>query len=113
MSVRGTTWFAVTAVPSSASMPAPGTVTTVTLNRASLPSASSKPNSADANTCGVPSCVVTVLLDPVGAVLAAVVPTVPLILTLIGTLALQEPVDPRAPHNPMSLRVQPAALDVS
>ena len=65
-----TTAAARTAVPSSARVPAAGTVTIVTLASVAPASASSKPKSSASKAYGRSSPVVTVLLAAVGAVLA-------------------------------------------
>ena len=67
----GTAWSTVTAVPSSASAPAVGSVTTLTLASASPPSLSAKLNSSSAKVCAVSSSVVTDAANAVGAALAA------------------------------------------
>ena len=66
----GTAWSTVAAVPSSASAPAVGSVTTLTLASAS-PSLSAKLNSSSAKVCAVSSSVVTDAANAVGAALAA------------------------------------------
>ena len=66
-----TTAFARTAVPSSASAPAAGTVTIFTLASAAPVSVSAKPKSSASKVYAAPTPVVTVLLAAVGAVLAA------------------------------------------
>ena len=71
MSTSATTWSTDTAAPSSSSAPAAGSVTSVTLARASPESVSSKLKSAAAKVYAVSSSVVTVLSALVGALLAA------------------------------------------
>ena len=71
-----TTSSARTAVPSSASVPAAGTVTIVTLASVSPASASSKPKSSAVKAYARSSPVVTVLWAAVGAVLVVAAPTV-------------------------------------
>ena len=71
-----TTAAARTAVPSSASVPADGTVTIVTLASVAPASSSSKPKSSAVKAYALSSPVVTVLSSAVGAVLVGAVPTV-------------------------------------
>ncbi len=67
MSAAGTDWPAVTTAPSSASVPAAGSVTTVTLASASPTSGSEKLKSDAAKVYAVSSLVITDELDAVGA----------------------------------------------
>ena len=69
-----TTAFARTAVPSSASAPAAGTVTIFTLASVSPVSASAKPKSPAVKVYVLPTPAVTVLSAAVGGVLGTVVP---------------------------------------
>ena len=70
MSAFAMTWSTTTAVPSSVSEPAPGSVTIFTLAKLSMVSASTKPKSAAVKVRPVSSFVVTVLFEAVGAVFA-------------------------------------------
>ena len=71
-----TTSSAMTAVPSSASVPTIGRVTIVTLASVAPASSSSKPKSSAVKAYALSSPVVTVLSAAVGAVLVEAVPTV-------------------------------------
>ena len=76
MSALGTTWFIVTAAPSSASVPTPGRLAILTLASVSPVSVSAKRKSAAVKVYAVSWAVVTVLSAAVGAVLVEAVPTV-------------------------------------